>query len=327
MMRFAWLTFGLAALFALSLQASEERSNLPTRILVTSVTYDDGSGNNLIGPSGICYDPHANEVIVAATGNSRISIYDQNLIPRFSAIHFVTDTTTGGFMAGSPRSVAAMSSGNILVVDNLARYVDVLDFRGTPIERIYPAEVLGQKSLKLRPTAICVDEHDNVYISITGDLECVIVLSPTLELKRQIGQKGQDAETFSTIIAINAADGKLFVTDLYGFPAVKVFDTTGQFIFAFAGHAQENPDLSMPAGVGVVTDTLGEPLIVVPDALRHAIKVYTLRGHLVSILGGYGMKIGEWQYPSGVAIGTNNVFFIVEKGNGRIQRVEIRPPR
>lgn len=306
--------------------ATSERSNLPTRILVTSVTYDDGAGNNLQGPSGICFDRHAGEVVVAATGNSRISIYDQNLIPRFSSIHFVTDSTTGKSVAGSPRGVAVLSSGEMLVVDNLARYVDVLDYRGAPITRLYPPDLVGDKKLRLRPTAVCVDDSDNIYLAVTGDWETVLVLNSNLEFQRQIGQKGSDLENFSTILGLTVADGRLYVTDLYAFPAVKVFDTSGQYLFGFAGHAQENPDLSMPEGIGVVRDLLGESMIMVPDALRHALKAYTLNGELVSIIGGYGVKIGEWQYPSGVAIGTNNVFFVLEKGNGRIQKVEIRPP-
>ncbi len=303
-----------------------ERSNLPTRILVTSVTYDDGAGNNLQGPSGICFDRCANEVVVAATGNSRISIYDQDLIPRYSFLHFVTDTASGKSVAGSPRSVAVLSTGDMLVVDNLAKYVDVLDYRGSSVTRLYPADLLGSKTLRLRATAVYVDDSDNVYLAVTGDLETVLVLNSNFELKRQIGQKGTDLENFSTILAVYVTDGRLYVTDLYAFPAVKVFDTSGQYLFGFAGHAQENPDLSMPAGIGVVRDTLGESIILVPDALRHAIKAYSANGEIESIIGGYGVKIGEWQYPSGVAIGTNNVFFILEKGGGRIQRVEIRPP-
>jgi hypothetical protein len=119
-------------------------------------------------------------------------------------------------------------------------------------------------------------------------------------------------------------EGLVCVTDLYSMPAVKVFDTLGQFKTGWGAHNVDREDLSLPSGVVIHKDSQGRLRIWIADALRQVIKVFSEDGEFISNIGGYGERLGEFTYPIGLSVGTKNTFFVAEKVLGRVQRFEIR---
>jgi hypothetical protein len=119
-------------------------------------------------------------------------------------------------------------------------------------------------------------------------------------------------------------DGKVYVGDIYGIPAVKVFDTLGQYLFGFGGHDVERPDLTFPAGFGFVSAGSGEPLILVLDGIRQTTKVYKASGEFFTMIGGYGRVPGFVQYPSGIASDGKSTFYVVERSGRRVQKYELK---
>ncbi|NOY88549.1 MAG: hypothetical protein GXO93_04040, partial [FCB group bacterium] len=59
-------------------------------------------------------------------------------------------------------------------------------------------------------------------------------------------------------------------------------------------------------------------------ALRQVIKVYNDKGEFLSFVGGFGHQLGEFQYPMGLTVTKDNVFYVVEKIGNRIQRFRFK---
>lgn len=295
-------------------------SDIPSRITFDAIAFDDGMGIALRSPRAIFFDKRSGELTVADAGNNRIIIYDRNLKPLFSFDHFVRDRYTGMIVKGEPKAVAVNSLGEIIVIDNLVEYLEVLDFRGTPLERFTVGQILGDSAIKARPECLAIDAADNLYLGVTGKMTAVLMLDKNLKLVRVIGKKGPLPSELNTILAVTESEGLLYLTDLYSVPAIKLFDTTGNYISGFAGHDIEEPDLSLPSGIAVSEDSIDGTLIWVTDALRQVIKVYNSDGDMLVQVGGFGYKLGEYQYPAGIAFTGDGHFFVSEKVGNRIQR-------
>jgi sugar lactone lactonase YvrE len=299
--------------------------DLVERVTFNAVTYDDGSGGSLRNPWSASFDDRARELFICDAGNGRIVIYDDDLTPRYSFTHFVTPRSGAELTRGEPRATVTNSQGDIFIVDNLAPYIDVADFRGAVFTRIYPNRLLGDTTLQLRPQALAIDSADNLYVIVSGDKQTVLVLDRDYNLKRQFGQKGTAPKDFSAPVAIAEHKGLLYISDMYAIPALKVFDTTGTYLRGFGAHDVDRADLSFPSAIVISEDTSGAPLIWVADNLRQVIKVYDETGTWLANVGGFGDQLGEFRYPSGLAIEGNSTFFVVERFGNRIQRFVLVP--
>ena len=89
---------------------------------------------------------------------------------------------------GEPRSVVVRKNGDILVADNQCNYMDVLDSRGQ-----LRAKSSGRGSWsvkpksKVQPRCMAQDSAGNVYIGVNGNDKEILVLTPDLKLKAQMG--------------------------------------------------------------------------------------------------------------------------------------------
>jgi len=316
--------FGFALGFTSSSTLAFDPDSLQSAITIAAVAYDDGFGLALKEPSGIWFDTVAGEVFVADAGNGRVVIYDRQLAFKYSFRHFVRDPATGRTIAGQPKGMAGNSRGEILLHDAITDRLDLLDFRGQVIDFVWPKRLLGDTSLHLKMACLTADAADRFYVVVNGDLTTVLFLDQDLRLVRQIGQKGDSAYQLNTPVGVGYYDGRIYIGDLYGSPAVKVFDTLGQFLFGFAGHDVERADLTFPAGFGFLSDGSGGRLVLVPDGLRQTIKVYTETGEFFTMIGGYGRLPGFLQYPSGIASDGRSSFYVIERTGRRVQRYVIK---
>jgi hypothetical protein len=303
---------------------AEAKSTVHERIRVTAITRDDGWRTVLQKASSLFYDRRAEELIVADTGNSRILIYDHDLNCKYSFRHFVRDYRADRLIPGEPRAAVTTSLGEIVVIDNLVNYVDILDFRGRKLEQIELNNILGDSSLTVKPQCLAIDPDDNLYIGTVGDITTVAVMDRNLELRRTVGQKGDGPGDFNSILSLHVSDDTLYVADMFAVPAVKVFDIRGHFLYGFGAHGIERTDLSFPNGITVLEDGVGATTIWIVDGLRQVIKVYGPRGEFAAFVGGFGYAIGEFRYPSSISAASDSVFYVLEKVGNRIQRFEIR---
>jgi len=310
------MTFGQIAL--------SQSDTIPNHVFIAAVAYNDGFGVSLKDPAGIWYQKSTGEVYVADAGNGRVIIYDSLLTATYSFRHFVKDPSTGEMVIGEPRGIVVNTDGEILLLDARSDRLDLLDFRGRLLTSIAPNRLLNDSSLSLVLTAATIDENGNFYVMVSGDLVQVLVLDRDLNLIRQIGEQGNLPEQLNTPSAIGVSGGRIYIGELRGLPAVKVFDTLGQFQFGFGGHDIQPEDLSLPAGITFLDGTLTGTVSLVVDGLRHVVKLFNSDGKCVSTIGGFGFLPGLLQYPSGLSSDGGSTFYVVEKGGERVQRYDLK---
>lgn len=297
----------------------------PNAATFTAMTYENGADGPLRNPGFAFFDKRAQELFVAATGNRRIVVYDFDLTPKFSFQHFVPDPKTKRMVLGEPKAVVVNSQGDMFVIDNMADYVDVLDFRGKSFQEIHPNKILGDSTLKIRADLMAVDDYDNIYLSVAGEITAVLALDQDFNLKRRITQRVSDSTT--TIVgplAMAVWDSLILLTEFRDTPALKLFDTTGRFLAGFAGREIAKEDFSMPIGATIYADSAGQLRFLIADALRQVIKMFAADGTLIASFGGYGTYPGAVSYPIGLTYAGNRTFFVVERVGARIQRFTIK---
>ena len=80
------------------------------------------------------------------------------------------------------------------------------------------------------------------------------------------------------------------------------------------GQGSGNSRLVYPDGVAV-TDNV----IAVSDWDSHQVKKYSLQGKLLSVIGSYGNKNGQFNHPMGLAFNNNKLLYVVDSDNYRVQ--------
>jgi len=318
------MLIGLLAIAPSRLHSQDEEAELNDRISIGAIAVDDGWGRPLRSPSSLFLDEQAGELFVTDQGNNRVLIYDRMLQPKFSFVHYVKDRTSDRIVKGEPRAIVVTSRGDIVLLDNYVDYVEVLDFRGFPLERIYPNKLLGDTTLSIKPQCVAIDSRDNLYIGTAGDLVGIIVVDDHMQFKRVIGDDQTGDGKLQTMLTIQTWRDTLLVTDLYAEPAIKIFDTLGNYIRGFGGHDIEEADVSFPSGITAYYDTkTDQELMWVTDGLRQVVKVYHGDGSFLGYVGGFGLGPGEFRYPASIAASGDSVLYICERVGNRLQKFVI----
>jgi len=107
-------------------------------------------------------------------------------------------------------------------------------------------------------------------------------------------------------------NGQVVVVD-NGNKYVVVLDDRLNFLEVI-GQGSGNNRLGNPVGVAI-TDNV----IAVSDNGSHQVKKYSLQGDLLSIIGCYGNKNGQFNHPRGLAFNNNKLLYVVDGNNYRVQ--------
>jgi len=270
-------------------------------------------------PTGIFLDPRKNEIYLADTGNNQIGIFDLKGSSLWTFKHWVTDSRTGRRVLGNPHSVVVTENGDIIVSDNKADYLGVLDYRGAELQRIDPKDYDGVGSL--RAAALALDEVGNLYIGTKLGESEILKLDPSYELLLRFGEEGEEPQQFKSISGIWIGDdGRIFITDAFSTPVLKIFGPEGEFIGGFGGHTIEKIDFSYAAGV---VATRGGRLWIV-DTLRQVVKCLTEEEQFVMMIGGFGTGPGDMVYPAAVASDGDSILVVAEKNGNRFQQFIVK---
>jgi DNA-binding beta-propeller fold protein YncE len=158
---------GLAAALAFAFAAAYATAAplLQPKLIVWGYS-EDASFNQ---PRGIAFDPSDGAIYVANTGEHRIEVFTGTGRPIARFMHRV-ERPDGSTVDGDPVALAFTSSGHLLVADNRALYVDVLDRRGRPVTRL-PIE-------SGRPFALAVARDGSIYVGTTAEISKVYRFQP-----------------------------------------------------------------------------------------------------------------------------------------------------
>jgi len=311
-----YLIFCLIALTAAADSTVAESTSPDIRLINVVRGYSDRQmfGN----PLGIFYDARKQEIYLADAGNHQVGIFDTKGATLWTFKHFVTDSRTGERIAGSPNSIVVTSEGEIIVSDNQADYLDLLDYRGTPLQRIEPADYDDISSF--RAAALALDDNGNLYIGTKIEKSEIIKLDPQYRLVMRFGEKGMEPQQFNSISGILVDhSGKIYITDLFANPVVKIFSSNGQFVTGFGNREENKTDFSYASGITIIGDR-----IWVVDGLRQVVKCLTLDGEFVTMIGGLGVQPGDMNHPSAVASDGDSLLFVAERLGNRYQQFVIK---
>jgi serine/threonine protein kinase/DNA-binding beta-propeller fold protein YncE len=278
----------------------------------------DTHGKNhakLIEPSVVCY--RSGRVIVGDTATRQVHVY--SFEGRWVGDLVVTnaDTKTRGGTLTKPSGIAIDLKGRVYVVDSSDPYVRVFDSKG-----IFVKEFCNIQGKDGGVQGIAVDSTGLIYISDVTNA-CVQVFQSELGLwMRKIDCKGKGGAGMDmqlpSGIAIDRAN-QLYCAD-YGASRIFVFNKAGNLVRSFGSKGNGPGQFNVPRSVAVDKNDK----IYVLDSLNHRIQVFGPTGNLFYIFGGRGNEPGKFVGPSDLSIDPeNNLLYVADKGNQRIQVFEL----
>ncbi len=274
-------------------------------------------GGTFEQPGGVAFDVAHDEVVVANTGRSRVEFFGRDGRPHGYFVHRVMGDD-GVERDGLPRHVAVDRAGHVLVVDALARYVDVCDFRGTSLAHIALPAPDDSGTGGAGPLAVAADGR--IIVASREKTGGIWVLDPDGKPLAHWGVAGTGPGQLRAIagVAVTPA-GEIAVTCVLTQLAVQVFDAEGHYLRGFGIHDIGPGRFSVPDGILVTPDSR----YWVSDMMRHNVQVFDPTGKLLGMLGG-GEGPGAMFYPSGLASDGKGMFAFVETGGKLLRLMWIR---
>jgi hypothetical protein len=328
MLRFARLAL-IAPIVALTgLHANAAPVSTTFKISCTFVTNGYSDSQRFSNPKGVFYNPKDHAVYVADTGNGQIVVVDSKGNPFVKLPHAVVDYSSGERKTsrGAPRGIVVRSNGDMLVTDNMCQYIDVLDFTGRSVEQVWPGDLLGIDRSRVRPGCIAIDGDGCIYISVSGDVNGILVLTPGLELKSKVGMVSGATGGMRAVTGLWVdKTGKIYATYAVG-ECVCIYSPDGRILHSFGTHDAGYANFSLPSGV--VTDAQGD--IWVLDTIRHSVTVFSqttadsvIKTAVIHVMAGPGVDPGHFLFPSAISGDGDTKIFVLEGTGARLQGFDI----
>ncbi|MHB1457819.1 MAG: NHL repeat-containing protein [Armatimonadota bacterium] len=278
--------------------------------------------------SGVFFQKDRQELYITDRGKGQILVFDNKGMPIARYTHYAVQPGSSNAKGtiGEPRSIVVRKNGDILVVDNMCHYIDVLDINGRSVDKIDINDLLGKPDLKIRPICLALDSAENIYVSVVGDVNEIVVLSPSLQVKTEIDRNTDPERSLEIITGLWVdSEGKIYATYAAG-PCVRIYAPDGKMLAAFGAHDSGFDNFSLPSGV--VTDAHGNIWVV--DALRHIVTVFSqkpidlgVRTSVIHAMGGLGREAGQFAFPLSIAGDGANRIFVIESTGARVQAFDI----
>lgn len=269
-------------------------------------------------PRSIAIDFRHKEIYVANTGGHRIEIFDFKGNVRGQFVHRVL-TPEGDSVDGLPRGLALDGSGHLLVVDQLAGYVDVLDYRGYSVGRLELP--LQNGNINDGPGAVTVTRGGLILVATRGDSGRVHQFAPDFTSLGAWGAPGTGPGRLTGVMGMAATpDGRVVIVSPTTEFAVQVFSENGRFVLGFGRHEIGEGNFSFPSGVAVTNDGR----IWVTDELRQVVQVFDSSGKYVGAVGSGGRAPGEFMYPSALASDGDSLLAVAERVGNRFQLFKVQ---
>ena len=276
-------------------------------------------GGTFEQPLGVAFDVAAGEIVVANTGASRVEFFGRDGLPHGYFIHRVTGAD-GVERDGLPRHVAIDGKGRLLVVDALAAYIDVCDYRGTSLAHLTlpaPDDVAAKGN---GPGPIAVAPDGRIVVASRNTEGRVYVLDADGKAIATWGEVGVEPGHLKAVAGIAVApNGEIAIACVFTQLGVQVFDASGKYLRGFGVHDIGPGRFSVPDGVIITPDSR----IWVSDMMRHNVQVFDPAGKLLGVLGG-GEGPGAMLYPSALASDGKGMFAFVETGGKLLRLMWIR---
>ena len=279
----AALAFAMAA-GSISTAASETALNQPKLAV-----WGYSNGVTFSEPRGVAFDPVDGAIYISNTGQHRVEVFSAAGRPLFQFVHRVT-SRDGAVVDGLPGALAFDRSGRLLVVDQLAPYVDVLDLHGRTVTRL---EIAAGS-----PTAVAVGGDGTIYVGTAAESSTVHRFSPDYRPAGVWGEGGIAPGYLKNVAALAAlGDTAIAVACSRTDVTVQLFTPAGQYLRGFGSHDVGDGNFSMPSGLVATADGR----IWVLDEIRHTLQVFDAQGNFLAQADGTGSAAGQFGNPSALA--------------------------
>ena len=171
----------------------------------------------------------------------------------------------------------------------------------------------------LTPYAICTDGYDRLFVA---DSNAQLVHVFDMNSRKYETWKPQNKEKrFAQPVGIAYdAGGRLFVADSVG-ATIYAFDKSGAYLGPVGSAFLQRP-------CGLAYDAKSRRLFVA-DAGAHQVVVLSREGHLVARVGSRGTGLGQFNYPTNVALDGKGRLYVSDSLNFRVQQFgpDLKPIR
>ncbi len=300
---------GFAAALALALSAAYASAApvLQPERIVWGYAEDSGFRH----PRGIAFDPADGAIYVCNKDEHRIEIFSPTGRPLGRFVHRVMGT--GGAMEdGDPSALAFDRAGHLLVVDNRALYVDVLDRRGRPVARL---PIAGG-----HPVAVACAHDGTIYVATTAEVARVYAFRADFVPAGSWGVSGDEPGQLDGVTSLTELpEGSLAIACVRTKLGIQIFTPTGAYLRGFGAHEMGPGNVSLPSGIVSTADGR----IWVTDEVRGGILIFDKDGGFIMQAGTAGIAPGEFNHPSSLAIDGKGLMAVTEWGSGRFQLLTI----
>lgn len=294
--------------------AARAEAASPSIRAVKQIVYGPSPLDRFRRPAALAVDPVRGLMAVADAGNHRLLLLD------------ATGRTRGGIpcaASGSedricePRAVAFDARGRLFVAGTLSRGVEVLNSTGATLARLDPVPA-GDTGSAVQ--GVAVPPSGRIWLAIAGLHPAIVALRPDGTHDLRIERAGDMPVGSVSGLAVNADESLLAVVSMDAQRAISLFRTDGTYVASFGEHGEGEGTFSLPTCVAWGPGNT----IWVTDTIRGSISVFDVKGTYLGRIGGFGRGAGEFSYPVACAFLADDRLAVLERGNARIQVLEIQ---
>lgn len=294
--------------------------------VVTVLTSDD-NGDALRMPSGLFFDPNADELYVLTAG-SKFVVYGPDYFPQ--------ESLGRGRGVNTPVDGEFTSDGNIVILQQglpgQAPFLSILNAAFLPVREISLAKVPELNGFI--PSHIAIGKDGAIYLA---GLESPRVLILSADggfakwMKVPIGQGDDYQALIADDHGVKTAKIRNLAVDSLGnlfllseeTSKTYVFDSEGVFLFSFGTKGGSEGKLSRPRALAIDEK---KRCIYVVDYMRHSVLVYDFAGTFRFEFGGLGWGPGWFNYPVDIVLGPQGQVVVADFFNHRAQVFAVTVP-
>lgn len=264
--------------------------------------YRDKTTKDLNFPYDIATDSKGN-IYVTDSGSGKIIIYDKK--GAFLSLYDGRSKNT----LHTPLGISINDNGDIAVADKRLSRVIIFDKNFKLLKKlpeVFPIKPVFDKD-KLYVTTF---QHISTYTN-DGDLI------------DRIGTRGKQWKQFDFPNGIAVTNNFVYVSDSNNY-RIQALDKKTFSVMWVEGEPAKSPDdrnrrFDLPAGITADEDSY----LYLIDTFDCSIRLLNKNGHEIATIGDFGIQEGRFKYPTSITYTGNNRFLIVDRGNNRVQAIDI----
>lgn len=209
--------------------------------------------------------------------------------------------TGGSLLEGAPISAPYglffdSAKNSLYVADRARKGIHLYDLTGGKAGTL---ELVAKETFEM-PVAVAASD-DRLYVS-DSVLKKVLILDLEGELLKEIPGWERPGG-----IALSKDKKQFYVVDVLAC-RIKIFDSEGNFMFAFGRKGDKAGEFNLPSNIWV--DAAGK--IYVTDSMNFRVQIFDKAGKYISSIGSLGDIAGYLARPRGVAVDSEGHVYIVD---------------